>query len=354
MTSMTTKPSPAEIRRARADNPKARERDVAKQLGISEADLVAASCGAGVRRIRADVDAFLTGAPALGEVMALTRNESAVHEKIGTYEKPVLGKHASMVLGSQIDLRIFPRDWVHGFAVEKGEGAEMRRSLQFFDAAGEAVHKLHLREASNVDAYEALVASMLTDDQSDAVAVAAKPLKIADNDDAARPHADDLRERWARMTDVHQFVGILRDLKLSRRQAVELVGPEFAWRIDDEAVPAVMRLAADEALPIMCFVGNGGCIQIHSGPIAEIKPMGPWINVLDPTFHLHLRTDHITDVWAVRKPNVDGHVSSIEAYGADGSMIIQFFGQRKEGTDERREWRGIVEGLPRVPQSSAA
>lgn len=349
-----TKPSPADIRRARMENPKARERDVAKQLGISEADLVAASCGAGARRIRADVDAFLTGAPALGEVMALTRNESAVHEKIGAYEKPVLGKHASMVLGSEIDLRIFPGQWVHGFAVEKGEGGEVRRSLQFFDAAGEAMHKLHLRDASNVEAYEALVASMLADDQSDAIEIAAGATKAAANDDAPLPQADDLRDRWSRMTDVHQFVTILRDMKLSRRQAVELVGPEFAWRIDDDAVPAMMRLAAKEALPIMCFVGNGGCIQIHSGPIADVRPMGPWINVLDPTFHLHLRTDHITDVWAVRKPNVDGHVSSIEAYGADGQMIIQFFGQRKEGADERREWRGIVEGLPRAPQSSAA
>ncbi len=351
---LNAKPSAAEIRRARAVNPKARERDVAKLLGVSEADLVAAHCGAGVRRIRADVAAFLTAAPSLGEVMALTRNESAVHEKIGAYEKPVLGEHASMVLGSEIDLRIFPGSWAHGFAVEKGEGGEVKRSLQFFDAAGGAVHKVHLRDASNVEAYEALVAALLSEDQSDAVATAAGVAKKADNDDDYRPDADDLRDRWSRMTDVHQFVGILRDLKLTRRQAVGLVGPDFAWRIDDEAVPAMMRLAANEALPIMCFVGNRGCIQIHSGPIAEIKPMGPWINVLDPTFHLHLRTDHITDVWAVRKPNSDGHVSSIEAYGADGSMIIQFFGQRKEGSDERREWRGIVEGLPRMPQSSAA
>jgi putative hemin transport protein len=258
-----------------------------------------------------------------------------------------------VVIG-EIDLRLLFSRWHLGFAVrEEGQGGA-RHSLQFFDATGEAVHKLHLRDASDVDAYEALVATMLADDQSDEVVVTSGSAKIADNDDDARPHADDLRERWSRMTDVHQFVTILRDLKLSRRQAVELVGPEFAWRIDDDAVPAMMRLAANEALPIMCFVGNGGCIQIHSGPIAEIKPMGPWINVLDPTFHLHLRTDHITDVWAVRKPNVDGHVSSIEAYGADGSMIIQFFGQRKEGADERREWRGIVEGLPRVQQSSAA
>ena len=50
-----------------------------------------------------------------------------------------------MVLGEHIDLRIFPKVWAHGFAVEKRDGADIRRSLQFFDASGEAVHKVHLR-----------------------------------------------------------------------------------------------------------------------------------------------------------------------------------------------------------------
>jgi putative hemin transport protein len=104
----------------------------------------------------------------------------------------------------------------------------------------------------------------------------------------------------------------------------------------------------------MCFVGNRGCIQIHSGPVKSIKPMGPWINVLDETFHLHLRTDHIQEVWAVRKPTKDGHVTSLEAYNAEGEMIIQFFGKRKEGSDERAEWREIMENLPRAGTSVAA
>ena len=41
------KPAPHEIRIARAENPKMRERDLAAQLGISEAELVAAHCGDG-------------------------------------------------------------------------------------------------------------------------------------------------------------------------------------------------------------------------------------------------------------------------------------------------------------------
>lgn len=104
----------------------------------------------------------------------------------------------------------------------------------------------------------------------------------------------------------------------------------------------------------MCFVANEGTVQIHSGPIYNVQAMGPWINVMDPTFHLHLRLDHIAEAWVVRKPTKDGHVTSLEAYNAQGEMIIQFFGKRKEGFDERPDWRAIIESLTRAGTNVAA
>ncbi|MBZ9677280.1 hemin-degrading factor [Mesorhizobium sp. ES1-1] len=348
------KPAPHEIRLARAENPKTRERDLAAQLGVSEAELVAAHCGDGVLRIEPRVNDVLTGLEAVGEVMALTRNESAVHEKIGIYDKVVTGAHNAMVLGEQIDLRIFPKVWSHGFAVEKRDGDDIRRSLQFFDPAGEAVHKVHLRPASSLYAYQKLVAALESSNQEPSVDI----LAVGSDDEAetadASANLDDLRDRWSRLTDVHQFFGMLKTLKLSRQQAVRMVGQDYAWLVDNDAVSAMFHRAAEREMPIMCFVGNRGCIQIHSGPVKSIKPVGPWINVLDETFHLHLRTDHIHEVWAVRKPTKDGHVTSLEAYGADGKMIIQFFGKRHEGEGERGDWRSLAESLPRLPSTTAA
>ena len=346
-------PVAAEIRRARLDNPKMRERDLATQLGVSEAALVAAHVGEGVRRVRPDANALLSGLEAVGEVMALTRNESAVHEKIGIYDKVVTGPRNAMVLGADIDLRIFPGQWAHGFAVEKRDGDDVRRSLQFFDAAGEAVHTVHLRPASDLAAYGALVSSLAADDDSQEFVATPIPAEPADAADSP-VDLTALRERWSTMTDVHQFFGLLRTLKLTRQQAVRGIGEDFAWLLDADALAAMFANAVNEQIPIMCFVGNRGCIQIHSGPIANVKPMGPWLNVMDPTFHLHLRADHVRELWAVRKPTKDGHVTSIEVYGADGEMIIQVFGKRIEGHAERPEWRMLAEGLPKIPRSSAA
>lgn len=348
------KPAPHEIRRARTENPKARERDLAARLGISEAELVAAHCGDGVVRIEPRVNDLLTGLEAVGEVMALTRNESAVHEKIGVYDKVITGNHNAMVLGENIDLRIFPKVWAHGFAVEKRDGDEIRRSLQFFDAAGEAVHKVHLRPASSLYAYQKLVAALESSNQEPAVDISGPTSDDEIHGGETTANLNDLRDRWSRLTDVHQFFGMLKTLKLSRRQAVRMVGQDYAWLLDNDAVRAMFHHAAGGEMPIMCFVGNRGCIQIHSGPVKSIKPMGPWINVLDETFHLHLRTDHIHEVWAVRKPTKDGHVTSLEVYAADGKMIIQFFGKRHEGESERDDWRFLAENLPRIPSPTAA
>jgi putative hemin transport protein len=344
--------TPEQIRALRAQHPKMRERDFARIHSISEAELVGAELGRTVTRIVADVGALLNGLKAVGEIMALTRNESAVHEKIGPVEKVVVGPMASMVLGDEIDLRIFPKRWAHGFAVTKtDDDGSIRQSFQFFDAQGQAVFKVHQRPATDRAEWDLLTARLCHDDQTTPVQVVADEIVPAVGEPAS---IDELRAAWSAMTDTHQFFPLLKKLNYPRLAALEVVGEDYAWQLDADAVKTLFSEVAGTDLPIMAFVGNDGCIQIHSGPITKVEPMGPWLNVLDPTFHLHLRLDHIMAAWAVRKPTADGHVTSVEVYGADRELIIQFFGQRQEGTDERGAWRALVENLPMHPTSNAA
>lgn len=344
--------SAAEIRQLRALHPQMRERDFARIHAISEAQLVAAEVGRTATRLRIDLDVLLNGLTAVGEVMALTRNESAVHEKIGPYEKVVLGPMASMVLGAQIDLRIFPSRWAFGFAVEKtAEDGAVRRSLQYFNHQGDAVHKVHARPDTDLEAWAILVGNLRHDEQTDTIEIAPAVAPAATGTPGS---VDDLREAWAAMTDTHQFFGLLKKLNLPRLDALEMVGEEFAWPLDAGAGKHLFEAVAGTELPIMAFVGNNGCIQIHSGPITKVAPMGPWLNIMDETFHLHLRLDHVASAWAVRKPTKDGHVTSVELYDADRELIIQFFGKRHEGEGELGNWRSVVERLPLPNTSNAA
>ena len=172
MTLSSIAKTPDQIRALRAQHPEMRERDFARIHAISEGELVAAQVGISAVRLRPDIETLLNGLPACGEVMALTRNESAVHEKIGPYEKVVFGARASMVLGAQIDLRIFPGQWAFGFAVDKTDkDGAVRRSLQFFDHQGMAVHKVHARAATHLDAWDELVSHLRHPEQVDAIAL---------------------------------------------------------------------------------------------------------------------------------------------------------------------------------------
>src|SRR5690606_39710803 len=75
-----------------------------------------------------------------------TRRSSdlVVHERKGVYEKVSFKNHIGLVLGPDIDLRLFMSHWYFGFAVEENG----RKSLQFFGIDGEAVHKIYLTERS--------------------------------------------------------------------------------------------------------------------------------------------------------------------------------------------------------------
>lgn len=336
---MTTPLTPERIRALRAEDPKARARDLATRHGLSEAELVAAGVGHGAVRIDPHPDRLMPLVQGLGDVLALTRNESCVIEKRGTYVEYHPGNHAQMVLGPEIDLRIFARHWVHAYAVTEGE----KRSVQVFDAAGDAVHKVHLKPESDAAAFDRLVTALRLDDQAETVTVTPRVPPEGAKGDPAK--ADTLRAEWAELTDTHQFLTMVSRLKMSRLGAYRMAGAPLAQPLAPAAVQALLEGAAAQQIPLMIFVGNMGCIEIHGGPVHDIVPMGPWINVMDPRFNLHLRGDHIAEVWLVDKPTRHGAVLSIEAFDRDGALILQIFGSRKDGGIP--EFNALAHALPR-------
>lgn len=328
-----------------------RARDAASELGASEGALIASLCGAEgearayrLREAQADI---VKDIEALGPVMALTRNDHCVHEKIGPYVKISINPGTGLVLGEQIDLRIFPAHWRHAFAVLEETMEGLRRSIQVFDAAGTAVHKIFQKPATNVAAFDALIAKWKSDNQEPSFHALAPVPKRKDRADSEIDVAG-LRAHWKALQDTHDFFGLLREFDVGRLQALRLAGAEFAYEVTKESLAGSLETAAVTETPVMVFVGNPGCIQIHTGPVKNLKRMGPWFNVLDPNFNLHLREDAIASAWAVFKPTRDGVVTSLELYDKDDFCFAQLFGARKPGKPELQEWRDIVAKLAKA------
>jgi putative hemin transport protein len=311
--------------------PALRIRAAARRLGVSEAELLALGCGQTATRLEAEWAELVRSLPRLGRVMALTRNDLAVHEKHGRYVNEADGQAGTE---DALDLRLVPERWRFGFAViERGHGGE-RHSLQFFTAGGEAAHKVYLTEASHAGSYENLVEHYAAPDQSPWQAVASE----ADDPLAAGEDSD--RQRIA---DAPNFDDLHLRQRHERLQALRLAEPERAWPVAVGAAERVLTLAAQESIPLVIEVAGPGAVQYHRGPVQHIRRTGPWINVLDEDFNLHLRDTAVASSWVMRETLPVGDALWLELLDDQGRTVTRIGGEAEPNT-----WRDVLTALPTV------
>ena len=326
----------------KAEQPQLRIRNAADALSVSEGELLSTQVGEEVTVLKPDFPAILSEIESLGKVMALTRNDQCVHERKGVYlNGDFSSPHAQLFVGEDIDLRIFLSQWKFAFAVVEGD----KKSLQFFGKDGLAIHKIYLTKDSNPEAFDALVEKFKAEEQPTGIQTEAIAPKAPEKPDSEIDVAG-FQTAWKELKDTHDFFMMLRKFGVSRVQALRLApDATFAKKIDNEKVVSLLEQASARDLPIMVFVGNRGNIQIHTGNVKKVMWHGPWFNVLDPNFNLHLDTSRIADTWVVRKPTDDGMVTAVEVFDKNGEIIVQFFGKRKPGIPELETWRDLVAEL---------
>lgn len=305
----------------RADHPHMRIRDAAATLGVSEAELLATDCGNRVTRLREHWPALLGAVGTLGPVMALTRNAFAVHEKTGLYEDICPCGDFILITGHHIELCLSTGVWHSGFAVMEETHLGPRHSLQFFDSGGEAVHKIYLTEHSDAGLYRRLIDIFRADDQSPHLALPTDGPKPALG--AIAP-SKDLSEHWRR-------------LLLADTTEAAVTG-----RIAVPALRELMQQLAELMLPIQVLVGNPGAMQLHDGPIQNLKITGPWFNVLDRDFNLHLNEMAVAGADIVQLTCKQQALTGLLIRGQNQQTIASVFGGYDETDGESVFWRDLL------------
>lgn len=347
MMNMKPMATPETLRQAYRDwqkeNPKARIRQAAQALGCSEAELVACQVGETVTVLRPEFPEILAQLESLGRVMALTRNSEVVHERKGIYRNLEIGPFAGVFVDADIDLRFFLSQWAFAFAVaEPGHAGQPRNSLQFFGKDGEAVHKIYAVPDTDMLAWESLVGAFRSDMQEGFLPIEAKALPAPPQPDAS-VDGEGFRQEWRDLKDTHDFYGLTRKYGLTRTQALRLApSGYYASPVPVAVLRKAITLAAEMGLEIMVFVGNAGMIQIHTGKVRRLLDHDQWFNVMDPDFNLHIWEPGIAQAWVVRKPTVDGVVTSVECFNAREELVVTLFGKRKPGSPELVAWQELV------------
>jgi putative hemin transport protein len=324
--------------------PRLRIRDAASALGVSEAELLDLQVGAGAVRLALEPNPLVRGLKDVGRVMSLTRNEACVHERTGRYEAVSFRGPVGLVLGRDIDLRLFTGCWAYGYAVDMPVRGRVLRSIQVFDLHGQAVQKIYLQDDGGVpEAWDALIAELRAENQ-EAGTLTDVPTR-APRRAPRSVVADALLAGWSAMTDTHQFYGLLHTHGATPGQAFLAAEGRYAHALAPTIAESLLVRASAESVPLMVFVSNPGCIQIHSGRVQRIVRRGAWINVMDPDFNLHLHDQRIGSAWAVVKPTEDGDVHSVELLDDSGEVLVRFFGVRKPGQAEDPSWRALWDAL---------
>lgn len=331
-----------------------RRRELAAELNLTEAELTDAQLGCKRLRLKDNFPQLVEQLHRLGPILTLTRNEAAVHERKGHYPHAHIQRPVGLVIGNdrKIDLRLLFNHWHQGFAVAEALASGMRYSLQFFDKYGVAVQKIFLQPDTHFEGYFQLLEQFRAEDQKTPLAFEPQQPAVAELADS-RVDIRALTRSWSSLSNEHQFFGLLKEHGVSRQQAFRLVGAPWAEPVALGRIKPLLEQAARDALPLMCFVGSRGNIQIHSGPINRVKMVGNWLNVLDPEFNLHLDMERIASAWLVRKPSRDGTLTSLELYTDNGNTAAQFLGVRQPGKPESNAWRQLAESTLKPERACA-
>jgi putative hemin transport protein len=319
----------------RHERPGLSTRDAALALGVSEAELLASKCGDGVTRLAGRWGALVAELPALGPIVAVTRNPLAVHEKRGGFSRVDIRGATGFVSSDSASLRLFFDRWHAGFAVHDGG----QRSFEFFDDRGRAVHKVFLEPEARKTIFDTLVTRHASSEQTPGVRT---PTLSVVPRPAIPVGGQILREHWTALDDPEDGHALTMNAGLTRGVALGLLGLGWAQPVGRTSMQRMLAWIVADHAPVTIGVASAGAWQRHTGRIRRILTSSRWLVVRDPSFHLRVRTDRIAEGWVVRAPSRDGLVSTLELLDAGGTLIATVAAPRWPGQMEPERWRGLV------------
>ena len=347
----------AALAKARAGGLRARA--AAAALGLSEGQVIAAHAGVGpdaaspaalrALRLTGSPWPWLTALAACGPVLALVRNALAIHEKVGVLDLHPLRAGANpagtgvpslpqpgldhAVTDDHTDTDMAWADgqgegrwrvahWHAAYAVwgwAANPGNRSAPGIVVFDAAGEAVLKLFVREATCLAAWQSLIERHAH--------VGAGPQTVFKGHAGALPagQAPGAAPDWAAQA-------------LGQGWPVRLAGRGRALPV--AALASVLAAAAFDAMPVCLCVGHASGWQAHRGLVHQVVPRvvrgQHWLNVTDPDFTLHLWQDQVARLWWI--PGARDEGNALLALAADGSPVLTLSGRVSAAAGEPEDW----------------
>lgn len=318
-----------------------RQYEIAQALGISEGEWVDACVGYESQRLVSNPKRFISMLPFLGEVKVLTQTESAVHEKIGSFDHIEFSheNNSATVNNHRVDLQISLQQWHRIYAIRVKKGRYIHHSLQVFNIQGTAIHKIFMMPQTHNKRWHSFVESRLSPDDTPFRARALSVLKRKTQESIS---LQGFRDSWDNLLHPQNVPDLLKRYNLNHADALQYAGGDRAVRTDHHDLKTILDQVSAQQISLLIQVANCGCKQTHNGPIQNIVAHQNWLTIFDDDFNLHLNTNHIAEAWIVKKPSANGLVSSLELFDAAENLIVTLSDEKISDMQEREPWQNLL------------
>lgn len=316
----------------------ARQADIAQQLGLSEAALLAAHTGVfdlaespmkamRLRLADREVAALLFEFSQLGRVLTETSNAVCCHGLWGRH-----GQHACV--------RVAVQSWAQGFMVQERTAWGMQRSVQLFDGRGDLRHRVVLEPDSDLDAWAGLVMRWSLPPGADLDRKTPVP-----SNPMALPTAAALRSLWAARRQPAEWDGLLQAHGAALLAALQDAVPGYAKQEETALVGDVLVHAAQTGLPLTLEVAGAGTWQRYSGSVQEVKASDGMLSVHADGFACRINETQLAAVWQQHLPSPRGLVSLLRLFDGHKRWVATLSSPNSPAGADHCRWRQLLTTL---------
>ncbi|MCS6903955.1 MAG: ChuX/HutX family heme-like substrate-binding protein [Bacteroidia bacterium] len=306
-----------EWEKLKTQRPGIRIKEAADILQVAEVELLVTRCGENVWRLNHNPIAILNAVAEADEVMALTRNATAVIETVGKYPEFTLEDH--WLIGNNDDFHIILDSTLvhHIFGVTDSFVGKTLQAIQFFDAAGNAIHKIYFEEASQAT-YKNIIESFLSPNQE-------KEIECVHYAKSHKPEISEetAYQKWQSLKNYHRFDNLEFYLGNSLLEVVSKLNEDLARKVPTDILAQLLLGIANKDISISYIVKNTGCTQLFRGPIRNVFVKDDWLNVKDPEFNLHILKTQLESGYLVHVPLMHSYRFALVFFNKAGEIALE-------------------------------
>ena len=251
--------------KSNSDNKKVRIKDAAEILSTNEAALLSTEIGEKIYFLKiSNFEDFFIQLSNIDKVMFLIRSQYVVHE---TTINPSQIKYLNnkLIINNQPDYTLIDYDiksFKYVFYEQKKHSGRTLKSFQFFNQFGTAVLKIYLRGKKNLE-FNQIAETFCTD------------------------YAYELQEEISSKPLIRQF----SEFYYSEYG----IDNNFINKTDYEKnfLRKLLELLTDNKIPTRIHAFGENIFQQYSGKIKKLIDFGPWVNIMDKNFNLHVLEEKI-------------------------------------------------------------